>query len=305
LAAWRPDVVHTTLFSGNLVGQLAARPLGLPVVSSFNRTGELGLQRALQPGVASWRGRVMQAVARHACRRGDVHFRAVSTYARDTNAELYDLPPAHVTVIPRGVAIDRAGIDPRRERFGLAAEGALFGNVARLVPEKGQLLLVEAFAQMRAELPGAQLAIAGAPGPAEPALRAAITRLGLDDAVHLLGFRADARSLVAAADVFAFSSLSEGWPSAVVEAMALATPVVAFAIPPLVEVTGGHARLVPTGSTEALGRAMVEAYRSPEREQEVRAAGEWAGQFDLAYVATQLGDLLESRAGARAGGAAA
>ena len=89
----------------------------------------------------------------------------------------------------------------------------MFVNVARLVPEKAQHLLVEAFAAARADLPGARLAVVGPPGPAEPAVRAAIERHGVAGAVHLLGFRDDARALVAAADVFAFSSLSEGRPA--------------------------------------------------------------------------------------------
>src|SRR5690606_3915837 len=64
--ALRPDVVHTSLVTGNLVGQLAGARRRVPVVSTFSRTGESDLQRALQPGVASWRGRVMQAVGRAA-----------------------------------------------------------------------------------------------------------------------------------------------------------------------------------------------------------------------------------------------
>ncbi len=298
LRAWPPDVVHTTLFTGNLVGQLAARSLELPVVSSFNRTGERELQRSLQPGASSWRGRAMLAIARRVSTRGDVRFRAVSAYARESNCELYGIPRDRVTVIPRGVKIDRAHVDARRESFGLKGYGPLYVNVARLVPEKAQHLLVEAFAGVRAELPDAELAIAGAPGSAERAVRDAVARHGLDDAVHLLGFRADARGLVAAADVFVFSSVSEGSPSAVLEAMAVGTPVVAFAIPPVVEITGagGNARLVPSGSTEDLARAMVAAYRSPERESEVRRARSWAGQFGLEVVAVDLGDLLESRA---------
>ena len=139
----------------------------------------------------------------------------------------------------------------------------LFVNVARMVPEKAQHLLVDAFAEVRAALPDAELAVAGAPGSAEPAVRAAIARHGLDGAVHLLGLRPDAAALVAAADVFVFSSLSEGSPSAVLEAMALGTPVVAFDIAPVVELTGGHARLVPPGSTDELAHAMVAAAHRP------------------------------------------
>ena len=108
-----------------------------------------------------------------------------------------------------------------RRSFGLPDAGTLFVNAARLAPEKAQTLLVEAFAAARRHLPDAQLAIAGAPGVAEPSVRDAIARHDLGTAVHLLGWRADVRFLVATADVFVFSSLSEGWPSAVVEAMAM------------------------------------------------------------------------------------
>jgi glycosyltransferase involved in cell wall biosynthesis len=298
LREWRPDVVHTTLFSGNLVGQLASRPLGIPVVSSFNRTGDLALQRALQPGVAGWKGRAMQAVARRTGRRGNVHFRAVSEYARQTNCVLFRVPPDRVTVVPRGIEIDPVAPPAGRDALGIPADAPLFVNVARLVPEKGQAVLIEAFAAIRVAVPGAHLAIAGASGPAEPDVRAMVTRLGLSGDVHLLGFRPDARALIAAGDVFVLSSLSEGSPGVVLEAMALGTPVVAFDIPPVAEVTdaGRHARLVPARSAEALADAMVAALRSPTRDVEAARARAWAAHFDLATVARQLGDLLEDRA---------
>ena len=140
------------------------------------------------------------------------------------------------------------------------------------------------------------LVVAGPAGPAEPAVRAAIARHGLEESVHLLGFRDDARSVVAASDVFAFSSLSEGSPGAVLEALAIGTPVAAFDIEPVVELTDGgrHARLAAEGSSDELARAMLDAYRSPDRTAEVDAARAWADRFDLAAIATRLGDLLES-----------
>jgi glycosyltransferase involved in cell wall biosynthesis len=294
LAAQRPHVVHTSLFSGNLVGQLAARRLGIPVVSSFNRTGDIALQRAHQPGVAGWRGRTMQVVARRVARHGDVRFRAVSADAAVTNGALFEVPPERITVVPRGIAVDGV-FAADRGSFGLPDAGPLFVNAARVAPEKAQTLLVEAFAATRRHLPAAHLAIAGAPGTAEPAVRDAIARHDLGTAVHLLGWRADVRSLVAAADVFAFSSLSEGWPSAVVEAMAIGTPVVAFAIPPVVEVTGGYARLVDVGDVEGLATAMIEA-ATTRRTAEVAEAQAWTEQFALPAVAERLGDLLAASA---------
>jgi glycosyltransferase involved in cell wall biosynthesis len=293
----RPDVVHTSLFSANLVGQLAAWWLGIPVVSSFNRTGDLTLQRTLQPGVAGWRGRTMQAVARTVARRGDVHYRAVSAYARDTNCALMGFPPERVTVVPRGIDLAALPGPAPRARWGLPEDVPLVVNVARLVPEKAQHLLVEAFAAARSDLPGAVLAIAGSSGSAEPEVRAAVESHGLGDEVRLLGFRDDARALVAAADVFAFTSLSEGSPGAVLEALALGTPVAAFDIPPVAELTEGgrHGHLVPVGDVDKLGAAIVAAAGCPRS-----AAGqEWATRYDLAAVADQLAALLTSRAQGR------
>jgi glycosyltransferase involved in cell wall biosynthesis len=302
LRRWRPDVIHTSLFSGNLVGQLAGASLGIPVLSTFNRTGELALQRSLQPGVASWRGRAMQAVGRWSASRGDVHFRAVGDYARQTNCASMGIPPERATAVPRGVALRPDETRSDRAAFGLPGDGPLFANVARRVPEKAQHLLVAAFAEVRRQLPDAHLAIAGAPGPADAAVEAAVVEHGVADAVHLLGFRPDARNLVASADVFAFSSLSEGSPGVVVEAMMLGTPLAAFDIAPVVELTDGgrHGWLAPVGAVDALAKSMVAAATAPDRDERVAAARTWAGSFHLDQVADRLGDLLQSRVGSSA-----
>jgi glycosyltransferase involved in cell wall biosynthesis len=300
LRRWRPDVVHTSLFNANLVGQLAGASLRIPVVSTFNRTGEADLQRQLKAVSASWKGRVMQAVGRWAARRGDVHYRAVGDYARATNCASMGLDLDRSTAVPRGVSISAADVSgASRADFDLPDDVPLFVNVARRVPEKAQHLLVEAFGKVRTELPDARLAIAGASGPADAAVSAAIADAGLGDAVHLLGHRSDARRLVALADVFAFSSVSEGSPGAVVEALTLGAPLAAFDIPPVVELTddGRHAWLAPVGSVDGLAQAMLDAYRADDRDERALAAQRWAERFQLPVVAEQLGDLLERRAG--------
>lgn len=322
LADAQPDVVHTSLFAGNLIGQIAGTRLGVPVVSTFNRSGESDVLRTLVPGIAGWKARTLQAVARRVARRGDVHYRAVGTYVRDTNCAAMRLPADAATVIERGVSVagvpggvpggvgsdvpvgnpttPTAGAADRRT-LGIAPGAPLFVNTARVVPEKAQHLLVDAFALVRAELPGAHLVIAGAPGAATARVREAIERTGTGDAVALLGFRSDARELVAGADVFVFSSMSEGSPGAVVEALVLGTPVAAFGIPPVAELTDGdrHAWLAAPGDPHALAAAMLAAWRAPDRLQRGAATQAWArDRYSLAVVARRLGDLLEARVGA-------
>jgi glycosyltransferase involved in cell wall biosynthesis len=310
LADVGPDVVHTSLFAGNLVGQIAAARLGLPVVSTFNRSGERDVLRTLVPGGATWKVRSMQALGRRVARRGDVHYRAVGSYALETNCTAMGLPVAAASVIERGIAVDDtapeaaglagdARVGPRDGRRVLPTGTPLFVNAARLVPEKAQHLLVDAFAIVHAQLPDAHLAIAGAPGAAAARVREAIARAGLGDAVSLLGFRDDVRALVAAADVFAFSSMSEGSPGAVVEALVLGTPVAAFGIAPVAELTDGdrHAWLAEPGDPRSLADAMLAAWRAPDRKERAAASRAWARQrYSLASVAGRLGDLLEARA---------
>ena len=305
LRDWRPDVVHTSLVTGNLVGQLVtqgypgvpwSRGLGVPVVSTFNRTGDRDQLRGLLPGQSGWKGRVMHAVHSRVARSGDVHYRAVGRSALETNCASLGLPASRASVVPRGVEV--GSVAPAdRSTVGVPPDAPLFVNVARLVPEKAQHLLVEAFAAVRAELPSARLLVAGAEGASSEEVRGAVERLGLGSSVSLLGFRSDARSLVAAADVFAFSSLSEGSPGAVVEALRIGTPVAAFDIPPVAEITGDgeHAWLAPAGAVDGLAKAMLAAYQAPDRVERAAAAQSWAAQFSLPSVAERLGDLLEGR----------
>jgi glycosyltransferase involved in cell wall biosynthesis len=248
----------------------------------------------------SWKARAMQAVARVAARRGDVIYRAVGDHVRSTNCAQMRLPLDRAVVVRRGVPVDDAtppgGRHAGRTALGLPAESPLFLNVARLVPEKAQHRLVEAFAAVRSEVPDAHLAIAGAAGPAEGRVTAAIARAGLGDAVSLLGFRPDAREVVAVADVFAFSSLSEGSPGAVVEALVQGTPVAAFAIDPVTELTEGdrHAWLAEPGDPAGLAAAMLDAHRSGADHR--AATRQWAvDTYSIEAVARQLGDLLQSR----------
>jgi len=93
--------------------------------------------------------------------------------------------------------------------------------------------------------------------------------------------------------------VSEGSPGAVVEALTLGTPLAAFDIPPVVELTDGgrHGWLAPVGSVDGLAQAMLDAHGAPDRAARAHDAQRWAERYRLAAVAEQLGDLLERRSG--------
>lgn len=304
IAAWRlariirrfnATVVHTSLFAANLSGQLAAGGTDRPVVSTMTGSGDLNLMRA-DAATTSRRAAVLRMLARKTAQLGRARWRAVTEDTKSSTCASMGINPARVTVIGRAVDARRVDATPDRARFGLP-DGPLFVNVARHHPYKGQQLLIEAFAHVRAELPHAQLAVAGRPGPLTPALEKLIVDHGLSDCVTLLGFRPDADVLLASADVFLFSSLVEGIATAVLEAVASGVPAVAFDIPSIREVTGpgALATLVPVGDVARFGEAAVTAFQTRDDREGIAARRRWVLEHHaISGVAAGVEALLSS-----------
>lgn len=291
-AAFRPDVIQTSLFLGNMVGQHAARRLGVPVVSNLVLSGDLEALRALQPGAGTWRAGLLRSLAGRAARRSDATFRALTDEVRESNARLLGVDPQRITVIPRGVPPpDDSPLLPR-DQLGLP-EGRLVVNVGRLAPQKGQPMLVEAIAIVREEVPDARLVIVGRDGIAADEVRAAVRRLGLEDSVTLVGHTDRVADYLRHASMFAFSSMMEGLGTAVLEAMSFGLPIAAFDIPPVREATQGgrFGDLVPPGDVPALARAIVGilGHGSPRRDD---AAEFVLTHHDLGRVAGMVERLL-------------
>jgi glycosyltransferase involved in cell wall biosynthesis len=129
--------------------------------------------------------------------------------------------------------------------------------------------------------PDAQLLLAGQ-GDRRPALEAQAAAAGISHAVTFLGFVSDVRVVLAAADVFAMPSLSEGLGVAALEAMAMARPVVATDAGGLPEsvIHGETGLLVPAGDADALAEALMALLSDRQR---ARAMGEAGRQRALAH----------------------
>lgn len=141
-----------------------------------------------------------------------------------------------------------------------------FVCVGRLAPEKGQLLLLQAVARVRARGIALALTLAG-DGPDRAALEAEIARLGLGDAVEITGWvdNARVRELVLGARALVLASFAEGLPVVIMEALALRRPVIATyvaGIPELV-LPGDSGWLVPPGDVGALADALADAAQRP------------------------------------------
>jgi len=156
-----------------------------------------------------------------------------------------------------------------RQTLGLPDDAFIFGNIGRLVPVKGQIYLIEAFAKIKDNFPSAMVAIIGE-GRARDDLKAAIQRLGLEKRVLLLGNKENALQYIKAFDAFVMPSLSEGLPLALLEAMSGHLPVIGSDIDSMrsiLEDCGGY--IFPTKKAELLAQelAKVIALTPEERKQ--------------------------------------
>jgi glycosyltransferase involved in cell wall biosynthesis len=148
--------------------------------------------------------------------------------------------------------------EERKKRLGLPPQRFVIGTVGRLSAEKAFDLLIRSVDQLLKDGFDVNLLIVGE-GEQRKRLERLITELGRNDRIQLLGHRSDTIELYEAMDAFAFSSLREGLPNAVLEAMALEVPVVATrvaGIPNLVR-QGENGLLVRPGTVGELTQALA------------------------------------------------
>jgi glycosyltransferase involved in cell wall biosynthesis len=160
------------------------------------------------------------------------------------------------------------------EELWLPQGSPIVGNIAALVPHKGQRHLVEAAALVVRQVPDARFVIAGE-GELRTHLEAQIKHLGLEKHVLLTGFRPDVLSLLKAFDIFVMSSVTEGLGTSLLDAMACGKPIVATragGIPEVV-VDGETGFLVPPRDHHAMADAIVRLLQDPALRERMGAAG--------------------------------
>ena len=208
--------------------------------------------------------------------------------------EMRDYYRTAVGVDDRRLMVIRNGVDTARYRphddvaaarrkLGLP-DTILVGSAGRLEPVKNYPLLLRATARARQLAPTLHLVLMGDGGERD-ALAQLATDLGLQDAVSFLGWRTDANDVMAALDLFALTSISEGLPLGVLEAMACAVPVVTTAVGDLPRVVHPDVGVtIPSHDETALADALVGLARDPARR---RHMGHRARELVLATYSQQ------------------
>jgi glycosyltransferase involved in cell wall biosynthesis len=301
----RPHVLHTVLYRPTIVGRLAGRLQGIPVVTTLVNTSYEPEWRIDNPRLSPLKAGMVQAVDRLTARWWGGRYVAITESVKTSAVRRIGLSVQAITVIPRGLAFDdrddgrRSDPITTRAALGWADAYPLLLNVGRLVPQKGQQYAIRAMSHILPRFPAARLMIAGE-GPLRPTLEDVIRREGLDGRVALLGDRWDAGALLAAADIFVFPSLFEGLGNAVLEAMAAGKPCVVSAIPPLREITGDGrvALLVQIQSPGDLASKVLHLAEDRALAARMGAeASEWVrARFPLSRSVSALEEVLEDTA---------
>ncbi|CAN5908593.1 glycosyltransferase family 4 protein [soil metagenome] len=271
LRAERPDLIHTTLFESNLIGRLAAAGTGIPLLTSLVNTPYDPI-RLQDPNINRLGISIVKSVDRWTGHFLTTHFHALTHAVKEAAVQTLHIPPERITVIGRGRAPERLGTPSAERRaqarrhLGLRAEDEVILTVGRQEYQKGQRFLLEAMRLLVPTRPHLQLLISGRTGHATSELQELHESSGLGERVRFLGHREDVPDLLAAADIFAFPSLFEGFGGALIEAMALGLPIVASDLPTLREVVepDGSGVLVEPASPPALAAAITRLLDDPE-----------------------------------------
>jgi glycosyltransferase involved in cell wall biosynthesis len=198
------------------------------------------------------------------------------------------VPAYKIALIRNGIDLNVFQPRPKQEaraRLGIPLHAKVVGGAGRLDLQKGFSILVEAMQEVLRKHPETLLVIAG-DGPERPALEAQAARLGFGGQVRLLGHAADMAGFMSAIDVFALSSLWEGLPHVVMEAMACERPVVAARIGGVGELVkdGETGLLVQPRSPTALARAIIRLFDQPDALIQMGRSARLVAQRDFDFM---------------------
>lgn len=304
LTRLRPDVVHTHSSKAGIIGRFAADDARVPIVvhtihgMSFNRTQPWYVRRlyAWLERLAARRTHAIVAVAdamiEQSVAAGIAPRRKFRTIYSGMEIERFT-PGRH----------DRAAV---RREWGIAErdESIVVGTIARLFRNKGYEQLIPIMARAAGREPRLRFVWVG-DGLQRRHYEAELRRFGLAERTHLVGLVPpdEIPRMIAGFDILAHTSQWEGLPRAVVQALLMQTPAVAFALdgtPEVVldRVTG---RLVAAGDEAGFADALVELAESAELRSQLGRAGRahCVERFDWRRMVESLEELYEQLARAR------
>jgi glycosyltransferase involved in cell wall biosynthesis len=256
IRTFAPDLVQTWMHHADLVGGLAARLSGRPVVWGIRNAGTLAAARP------RWTTRVAMQICARLSHRLPARIISCGEKARDIHlAAGYD--KAKMVVIPNG--FDLSSFAPRpaarlelRRELGVPEDAHLVGMVSRDHPAKDVRNFVRAAGLASRREPSSYFLLCGdGLTPDNGRLGTWLAEEGILPRTRLLGHRSDVPRVLAALDLFTLSSRSEGFPNAIGEAMACGIPCATTDAGDSREIIGDTGTVVPIEDAEALATAWL------------------------------------------------
>ncbi len=255
------DLVHAHMYASALASAYALLGTTIPLVIT-------------EHSQANWRSHYARRCSQWSYSQAQ-HIIAVSREIQrrliEQDGVPYERVPVIMNALPPAPEL-HTSIQP-----GLPAalrNGPLVGVAARLQPEKGVVYFLEAAAHILQFLPQVHFLVMG-DGPQRKELQAYVQQLGVQEHIHFLGFRLDARAIVGLLDVLVVPSLNEGTPLVMLEAMTAGVPVVASAVGGIPEQIRHQCEglLFPPGDAMALAEAVLHLLQNPTWMRQLSEAG--------------------------------
>lgn len=284
-------IVHTHGYRSSMVARTAA--------------GLFGMRAALVNtvrGIPANPGFRFRAYHRIDCATMRMSARTIAVSEKTRDALVGDgIPESRVTVIENGLEIDSYNPDTPavdfRAAFGIAPGDVVIGCLGRLHPMKGLGILMNAArGRLTSGNPPAKLLFVG-DGPMRAELEALAAKLGVADKVVFAGFQEDVQTGLAAMDVVALPSLSEGLPVSLIEALAMKKPIVATTvggIPQMID-EGVNGLLVPPNDPAALKAAVERLAGDPALRERMGAASLVIARerFSIERMCARIADVYD------------
>ena len=308
LAVWRLaqlmrqgnyTIVHTHSSKAGIVGRWAAKLAGVPViVHTVHGWGHHERQHPLIRAYYIWLEKLTLPITDKLI--------VVSSLNIDKGLADGIGKPENYLVIRSGIELDRFGHpqvsrEATRDAWGIPQDAVVIGSVTRLSPQKAPLDFVQAAAQVAQRYPQTYFMMVG-DGPLRGEVEALAAELGIADRLVLTGLRRDVPELMAAFDLFALSSLWEGLPRVLPQAMATSLPIVATACDGSAEAIteGVNGFLVPPGEPAVLAERLCQLVADPVLAKQMGAAGyarvaEFSDRGMVDALATLYRELLMAK----------
>jgi glycosyltransferase involved in cell wall biosynthesis len=288
------QIVHTHSSKAGILGRIAARLAGVPVIVhsvhgwSFHEHMPLGTRLiyiTLERLAASF-SHALIAVADRDIRKGLRHGigRADQYHLIRSAIPLEEFDPS---------LFDRSSA---RRELGLPPQAPVLGNVGRFSAQKNPLDWVRVAGMVRSSLPEARFVLVGG-GPLRDQVEAALKDEGLWERAVLTGLRRDVARMMSAMDVFLLTSLWEGLPRVIPQAMSMRLPVVASAVDGSSEAIqdGITGFICPPGDLDRIAQRCLELLTDPALRGQIGLAGRQYAQseFDLDIMVRKIEDLYD------------